>query len=139
MINCTLQNLKDRCFERGYTLDEVWPCVMEQTGDLLLVDIDHPAYPRNIKSNNETNSISGGPGTELKKLLANIGIKGTPNCSCNKRALLMDQNGIEWCENNMNIIIEWLKEEAHKRNLPFIETAAKLLIKRAIHNSKKNA
>lgn len=78
-----------------------------------------------------------GVGTELKKLLSKIGIKATENCSCNHRAKLLDMNGIEWCENNMETIIGWLKEESERRNLPFIEYVAKTLIKRAIKNYKK--
>jgi hypothetical protein len=34
--------------------------------------------------------------------------------------------------------VGWLKEEANKRGLPFIEIAGKILVKRAISNSKKN-
>ena len=49
----------------------------------------------------------------------------------------MDQNGIEWCENNIDTIVEWLREEATKRKLPFIDAAGKLLVKRAISNAKK--
>lgn len=78
------------------------------------------------------------PGTELKKLLSKIGIQATPNCSCNKRAALMDTNGIEWCENNIDTIVGWLREEASKRKLPFIDAAGKLLVKRAISNARKN-
>jgi hypothetical protein len=50
----------------------------------------------------------------------------------------MDQQGIEWCENNVDIIIGWLKEEANNRKLPFINAAGKLLVKRAISNAKRN-
>lgn len=81
----------------------------------------------------------GGPGTELKKLLASVGITATPNCSCNARAADMDRNGVEWCESNIDTIVGWLREEAEKRGLPFVDFAAKLLIKRAIHNARKAA
>lgn len=78
-----------------------------------------------------------GVGTELKKILGKIGIHATPTCSCNHRARLMDLNGIAWCENNIETILVWLSEEAKNRKLPFIAYAAKLLIKKAIHNAKK--
>ena len=51
----------------------------------------------------------------------------------------MDNNGIEWCENNIDTIIGWLKEEATKRKLPFIDMAGRMLVKKAISNAKKNA
>lgn len=79
----------------------------------------------------------GGPGTELKKLLSRIGITSTPTCSCNKRAKTMDENGIEWCEENIETICDWLAEESAKRKLPFIRSAGKLLIRMAIRNAKK--
>ena len=79
-----------------------------------------------------------GVGTELKKLLSSIGIKATPNCSCNAKARTMDSNGIEWCEKNIDTIVGWLRDEAIKRNLPFIDLAGKILVKKAIRNAKKN-
>ena len=78
-----------------------------------------------------------GPGTMLHNMLKKIGIKATPNCSCLQRAIEMNKKGSEWCEQNMGIILDWLKEESQKRNIPFIRTAAKLLVQRAIKQSKK--
>ena len=80
----------------------------------------------------------GFPGQELKKLLKKIGITSSPNCSCNKKARFMDTQGVKWCEENIDTIIDWLREEATKRKLPFIDIAAKLLIKKAISNAKRN-
>lgn len=80
----------------------------------------------------------GFPGQELKKLLKKIGITSSPNCSCNKKARFMDTQGVQWCEENIDTIVEWLREEATKRKLPFIDLGAKIIIKRAIANAKKN-
>ena len=97
-------------------------------------------YPKESKfSPISQQIIKTGAGTELKKLLGKIGIKASPSCSCNKRVIVMDNNGIEWCENNIDTIIEWLKEEATKRKLPFIDMAGRMLVKKAISNAKKNA
>lgn len=49
----------------------------------------------------------------------------------------MDNNGIEWRENDIDTIIGWLKEEATKRGLPFIDMAGRILVKKAIKNAKK--
>jgi hypothetical protein len=145
MIRCRLRHLEARCRQRGYTLDEVRPCIVTQDGDTITVDETHPAYPSVPKpglssetkiSPNPQTPVSG-VGTELKKLLSKIGIKATPNCSCNKRAALMDTNGIEWCEKNVDTIVGWLREEATKRKLPFIDMAGRILVKRAIGNAKK--
>jgi hypothetical protein len=82
---------------------------------------------------------SHGPGTELKALLKKVGIVASPTCSCNSRARKMDEMGIEWCESEegMKTILGWLREESEKRGLPFVEFAAKVLVKRAIHNARR--
>ena len=86
----------------------------------------------------------GGPGTELKKLLSKIGIKakdGSEGCKCSDRAKHMDymeQMEPGWCEKNIEEILGWLQEEAQKRKLPFIKTIARMIVKRAIKNSKQS-
>jgi hypothetical protein len=79
-----------------------------------------------------------GVGAELKKLLSLIGITSSENCSCNRHAAEMDERGPEWCEENMETILGWLKKEADRRNLPFVKVAAKLMVKRAIRNYRKS-
>jgi hypothetical protein len=44
----------------------------------------------------------------------------------------MNERGIEWCEQNVNEIVGWLKEEAGRRNLPFLSFPTKILVQRAI-------
>lgn len=78
-----------------------------------------------------------GPGTILSSLLSSIGITSTPNCKCRQRAITMNENGPDWCEQNIDTILEWLKEEANKRQLPFIQTIARLLVNRAIRISRQ--
>ena len=80
-----------------------------------------------------------GPGTELKKLLSTVGITATPNCSCNARAADMDARGCDWCEENIDTVVGWLREEATKRGLPFLDAAGRLLVRRAISNARKQA
>lgn len=86
-----------------------------------------------------TSRYSGGPGTELKKLLAKIGIVATPTCRCNSRAAVMDENERKtpgWCEENIDTIVGWLREEAANRGLPFLDAAGRVLVRRAIRNAK---
>jgi len=109
----------------------VLPCVVSQNGDEWTIDADHPAYPKISRL------PVGGPGTELKKLLASVGITSTPDCACNARAAEMDRNGSDWCAENESTIVGWLREQAEARGLPFIEVAARLLIRRAIRNARK--
>jgi hypothetical protein len=81
-----------------------------------------------------------GPGAELKKLLKRIGIVATPNCSCNARAKRMDIEEARepgWCEAHLDEIVGWLREEATKRKLPFLDVAGRVLVRRAISNARK--
>ena len=78
-------------------------------------------------------------GTHLKKLLATFGIVASHNCSCNKRARIMNNNGPDWCEANIDTIVGWLREEASKRGLPFLDAVGKLLVRRAIKAARKAA
>jgi hypothetical protein len=78
-----------------------------------------------------------GPGTILSQMLATIGIKSTPSCACRKHAIEMNEKGPDWCENNIDQILAWLKEESVKRGLPFVQAAAKLMVSRAISKSRK--
>jgi hypothetical protein len=80
-----------------------------------------------------------GPGTELKKLLARVGIVATPDCSCVSKAAEMDRQGVEWCEANLDTIVGWLREQAHSRGLPFVDLAGRMLVRRAIRNARRNA
>jgi hypothetical protein len=38
-----------RCYQRGYTLDEVRACIVSEDGEQITVNVDHPAYPREPK------------------------------------------------------------------------------------------
>lgn len=144
---------------REYKLEEVLPCIIKQDGDNWTIDHFHPSFPRpkhmsheqyieivkqtmentknqNVAAQNPPEEFGEGAGTELKKLLKMIGITSTPNCSCNARAKLMNQNGIQWCKDNIDTIVVWLKEEATKRNLPFFTYGAKKLVKLAISRAE---
>ena len=142
MIKCHRQHLEQRCRQRGYTLDEVLPCIVIEDGDQITVDATHPAYPAKPKpglvpSQPAARKPASGPGTEMKALLAKIGIVAKPTCSCNKRAKVMDEKGCDWCEEHIEEIDGWLAEEAKKRKLPYLSLAGKALIRLAIRRARK--
>jgi hypothetical protein len=116
------------------------PCVVSQDGDQWTIDVDHPAYPRYPKPGFETPTTHG-PGTELKKLLSGwpFRIVATADCKCTSRARYMDDKGCDWCESpeGMAEIIGFLREAAEERGLPFLDVAARLLVRRAVHNARK--
>lgn len=57
MIDCKLHHLEARCRERGYTLDEVRPCIVSQDGESITVDETHEAYPLKIKAGHAMPSL----------------------------------------------------------------------------------
>lgn len=145
MIVAHKNALIQRCNQRGYSLDEVMPCVVSQDGDMWTIDETHEKYPhprhdvkmQEVVPQPQPIDIGEGVGTELKKLLKLIGINASPTCSCNTRAKTMNENGIEWCKDNIDTIVGWLKEESEKRNLPFFTFGAKKLVNFAIYRAEK--
>jgi len=98
-------------------------------GQIRVVMIDDAKFS---KITEKPPAPSHGPGTELKALLAMIGIKSSPTCSCNARSAKMDEMGVAWCAENVGVIVGWLQEEANKRRLPFSKFAARKLVQTAI-------
>jgi hypothetical protein len=78
-----------------------------------------------------------GPGTILSNMISSMGIKSTPNCSCRRHAIEMNEKGPDWCEENLPTILGWLREESTKRHLPYIESIASMVVKRAIKTSRR--
>jgi len=159
-----LRDVLVRAWQRGYAPDQIRGCIGTDLGmGVFEIDTTHPAYPATTQGPPQTKTLRdylaaavplfpsidlfrnatavppAGPGTELKRLLKTIGITATPNCSCNARARVMDANGCDWCEANVDTIVSWLREEATKRRLPFVDMAGRLLVKRAIRNARKAA
>lgn len=120
--------------QRGYSLDELAFCIVSRDADQITFDETHPGFPKRPRS---PIVFSSGPGTEMKALLARIGIVASPTCSCNKRAKVMDEKGCDWCAENIDEIDRWLAEEAKKRKLPYLSLAGKTLIRLAIHRARK--
>jgi hypothetical protein len=140
VIVCNRQMLAERCVERGYTIEEVMPCVVYQDGDEWTVDVDHPAYPRTSRLvDSPPLPPASGPGTELSRLLKRFGISPTPTCSCRAKAAEMDRWGCDEAAKPERIdeVVAVMRAEAAARGLPFLDLPARLLVKRAIANARK--
>ena len=81
---------------------------------------------------------AGGPGTELKKILARVGIVAEPGCSCQEMSAQMDAWGDE-CGEHVAEIVEHLRAQAAARGLPFLDAAGRALVRVAIRNAKRAA
>jgi hypothetical protein len=71
------------------------------------VERTYSTITMNTKSNK-------GVGTILKEKLSWFEPAGGCN-SCNQKAAMMDANGPDWCETNIDTIAGWLMENARKR------------------------
>ena len=144
IIICHKKFLEARCQERGYSQEEVMPCVVAKNGDEWTIDTDHPAYPRisRLPKPVELAPPPGkGPGTELSKLLKRFGIEPTPTCACRAKAAQMDAWGCDECEKPERIaeVVVVMRAEAEARGMPFRDVAGRLLVRRAINNARRNA
>lgn len=121
----------------GY-LDDVLSYVAERRDGFLLFENDD-YYMLRDKYSGDVDPMVRGPGTELHRLLGRFGIHMKKGCSCRGRMIQMNKWGPDECEKNTETIIEWLKEEADKRCIPFFSLPARMLVRRAIANARKEA
>src|SRR5437879_2474819 len=55
-----------------------------------------------------------GPGTELMRLLSNLGLQPASGCDCAARAAQMNQWGVSGCREHRVEIVAWLDEQKRK-------------------------
>jgi hypothetical protein len=77
------------------------------------------------------------PGSVLAKTIKSLGFTMSDTCQCKRHALEMNDRGNDWCEENIETIVGWLREETHRRNLPFIDSIGRLMVSNAIAKSRK--
>lgn len=82
---------------------------------------------------------SGGPGTELKRLLGRLGIQSGSACACNRHAIEMNRLGVEGCSlvEKQTEIVDWLEAEAETRGMPFNRLAGRLLVRAAVRAARR--
>jgi hypothetical protein len=88
-------------------------------------------FPKTLEEN------PNGAGTILTGMISALGIKSSSTCSCRRHALEMNEKGNDWCDQNIDTIVSWLKDESSKRGLPFVETVGRMMVNRAISKSRK--
>lgn len=120
-------------------LDPCASCPLDRWGQWMRCEPDAtaPADPAQGFPTPVNPSKPAGVGTILKSTLAKFFIEAGPGCQCNARAAQMDQLGPDWCQEHLEEIVGWLKEEAARRRLPFFPPAARLLIRRCIAKSHR--
>jgi len=90
MIRCQRHHLEKRAAERGYTWEQVAPCIVAEEGDTITVDATHPDYPYAHK----------GLGDRVADGLAAVGITKERvsklfgrDCGCAKRQAALNAIG----------------------------------------------
>jgi hypothetical protein len=83
-------------------------------------------------------SVSCGPGCQLRRSLSWF-VRDDGQCGCTEYAAQMDAWGPDECWRRLEEIVEHLRQAAEKKSLPFIATAARILIGRAIEAARAEA
>jgi hypothetical protein len=94
MIRCHLRHLEARCRQRGYTLEQVRPCIVSQDGDRLVVDEAHKAYPRAKPGLGDM--VAAGLdaiGVTKERVQAVASAVGVKDCGCAKRQAALNRLG----------------------------------------------
>ena len=58
------------------------------------------------------------------------------SCACDAHALRMNVEGCDWCEENIDEIVGWMKDEARTHGILFSEFVAAQLVSLAIRRAK---
>jgi len=80
-----------------------------------------------------------GVGCHLARLLSWFGIRDDGRCGCEEFAAQMDAWGPDGCAEREDEILGHLAVASVKRGLPFVPPAARLLIRQAISNARREA
>ena len=94
MIRCRLAHLEARCRQRGYTLEQVRPCIVSEDGDRMVVDETHPAYPH--KRAGLGDMVAAGldaVGITKQRVQAVASKVGIKDCGCAKRQAAANRLG----------------------------------------------
>lgn len=102
------------------------------------VEMDEATYERIRQQYTKPVPEIPGPGTELKKLLASIGIHASPTCKCNTMAKKMNEWGPDESLQHIDEIVDVMEETAKKRGLPFVRLGGKALVRLACTRARRN-
>ena len=77
-----------------------------------------------------------GPGCQLRRSLSWF-VRDDGSCGCSDFAAMMDAWGCDECWKRLEEIVEHLRQAAAEKGLPFIGTAARIMVGRAIEAARK--
>lgn len=75
-VTGTKRQFEQRLIQRGATWESAAACIISDDGEMVTVDVDHPAYPR---------APDQGLGDTVSPWLAKLGVRPRQECGCKKR------------------------------------------------------
>lgn len=136
MIRVNIQAIRDSAAERpaGYFEDVM--SAGQADGDFVV--LSDQAYDTLLEKYAGYRRPCG-VGCHLKRLLERLGFRAVPGCKCDARATIMDAWGPDECQrpDRTREIVGWLKEEADRRGVLFVEAAARALLALAIRKARQ--
>ena len=94
MITGRRSAFEARCRQRGYTLEQVRPCIVSEDGDTITADETHPAYPRAKPGLGDM--VAAGLdaiGVTKERVQAVASAVGVKDCGCAKRQAALNRLG----------------------------------------------
>lgn len=96
-------------------------------------------YDRQCKGNAPPLTKSDGlTGTHLTNILKWFSLAGKAGCKCKSRAAEMDKNGPDWCEENIDMIVGWMKEGTIKLVRPLTAIGGNAIVNLAIKRARED-
>lgn len=77
-----------------------------------------------------------GIGSHLKVMLRRVGIKSLEMCDCSKHAREINKWTADEAQARIDKIIDMMRSEAQKRGIVFVDSFARLIVRRAIANHR---
>lgn len=77
-----------------------------------------------------------GVGDTLSNIISKMGYGYSSMSRARAKITYLNKKGIDWCEQNQNIILLWLKEECIEKRIQFLDKIGKSLIRLAIKKAK---
>jgi hypothetical protein len=124
--------LREKCLEGG----KWWEAWEEGRGPMLNKNaIKHEPNTKSIKFNRR---VRKGVGTQLTKIFKTASLGMISPCEgCRGLATEMNRKGIDWCESNMEYILNGIRDNAKKMKVPFNEPFVKKLVQWAIRRARR--
>lgn len=94
MIRCRLRHLEARCRQRGYTLEQVRPCIVHESAGWIVVDETHPSYPHARPGLGDMVAAGlAAVGITKERVQAVAAAVGVKDCGCKKRQEKLNELG----------------------------------------------